>query len=60
MLKRFCLYIAIPFVIALLFRLFRLAQGEKLEEIVSGIFVGILIDFILSIIFLLAEKRRNR
>ncbi len=39
MLKRFCLYIAIPFIIALLFRLFRLAQGEKLEEIVSGILV---------------------
>lgn len=57
---KICFYSAIPFITVLIFRLFKLAQGEKLEEIICGIFVGILIDFIVFIISSVVEHIRTR
>lgn len=57
---KICLYLVIPFITVLIFRSFKLAQGEKLEEIICGIFVGILIDFIVSIISSVVERIRKR
>lgn len=57
--KRVCLYIAIPFIIVFIFRLTKAAQGERLEEIIGGIMVGVLIDFIVSVGFAIAEYKRK-
>lgn len=50
------IYIIIPIITVLLCRLLRVAQGEKNEEIVFGIMVGILID----IIFIIVDGLRSR
>ena len=43
------IYILIPFITICLFRILKVAQGEKNEEIVVGIMIGILIDVIYAI-----------
>lgn len=53
------IYIVIPLISVFISRVFRLAQGEKLEEILSGIMVGILLDLFLAIIFLFIKKHRR-
>ena len=50
------LYIVIPIITVFLCRLLKVAQGEKNEEIVFGIMLGILLD----IIFFIIQKIRNR
>ena len=55
----FVIYIVIPLVTAFIFRLFKLAQGEKHEEIVSGIMVGILIDLFIAIILLITKIHKR-
>lgn len=59
MLKKVCLYIAIPLITVFIFRLIRAAQGERLEEIIGGIMVGVLIDLIVSIGLAIAEYKQN-
>ena len=59
MIKRIYLYIAIPFITVFIFRLIKAAQGERLEEIIGGIIVGVLIDFIVSVGFAIAEYKRK-
>lgn len=39
---------------------FRVAQGEKTEEIVFGIMVGILLDLIYAIVLLFANRKSNK
>ena len=43
---KYLLLIIIPMISVLLCMVFRLAQGEKNEEIVFGVMVGIILDFI--------------
>lgn len=50
------IYILIPFLSVLICRLLKLAQGEKNEEIVFGLMLGIILDLILSIIILIRNK----
>lgn len=52
--------ILIPTISVFICRLFRIAQGEVNEEIVVGIFVGIILDFIYSIIVLVIELIKNK
>jgi hypothetical protein len=59
MLKKVCLYIAIPLITVFIFRLIRAAQGERLEEIIGGIMVGVLIDLIVSIGLAIAEYKQK-
>ena len=57
------MFIIIPFLSVLVFRIFRLAQGEVNEEVVAGVMVGIVLDLIYSIILLISEStviRRNK
>lgn len=53
----YLLFIIIPTFSVFLCRAFRVAQGEKNEEIVFGVMVGIAIDLIYSIILLLINKK---
>lgn len=50
------IYVVIPIITVSLWRLLKVAQGEKNEEIVFGIMLGILLDIIIFII----QKLRNR
>ena len=50
------IYIVIPIITVFLCRLLKVAQGEKNEELVFGIMMGILFD----IIFLTIQKLRNQ
>lgn len=50
------IYVVIPIITVFLCRLLKVAQGEKNEEIVFGIMLGILLD----IIFFIIQKIRNR
>lgn len=54
------IYLAIPLTTVLLCRVFKIAQGEKNEEIVFGIMLGIFLDFICSIFFTLVAKYKRR
>lgn len=53
---KYSVLLLIPIISVLLCRAFRLAQGEKNEEIVFGVMVGIAIDLIYSIILLTTDK----
>ena len=55
-LLKWLMFIIIPFFSVLVFRAFRLAQGEVNEEVVAGVMVGIVLDLIYSIILLVAES----
>ena len=50
------IYIVIPIITVFVCRLLKVAQGEKNEELVFGIMMGILFD----IIFLTIQKLRNQ
>lgn len=50
------IYIVIPIITVFVCRLLKVAQGEKNEEFVCGIMIGILFD----IIFLTIQKLRNQ
>ena len=52
-------FIIIPVLSVFLCMLFRIAQGEKNEEIVFGIMLGIVLDFIYSIVLLFINKKSN-
>lgn len=55
----YILFIIIPIVSVFLCRAFRIAQGEKNEEIVIGIMIGIVIDIIYSFILLFVSKKQT-
>ena len=50
------IYVVIPIITVFVCRLLKVAQGEKNEEFVFGIMIGILFD----IIFLTIQKLRNQ
>lgn len=52
------LFVLIPVVSVVLCRLLRVAQGEKNEEIVLGIMIGIVIDLVAC--FVLFQRKRLR
>lgn len=54
------IYLAIPIIMVLLCRVFKIAQGEKNEEIVFGIMLGIFFDFICNIVFALVAKYKSK
>lgn len=56
----YLLFIIIQTVSVFLCRAFRIAQGEKNEEIVFGVMVGIVIDLIYSVLLLLINKKMLR
>ena len=50
------IYVVIPIITVFLCRLLKVAQGEKNEEIVFGIMLGILLD----IIFFIIQKNKKQ
>lgn len=54
---KYSFFIIIPILSVFLCRLFMIAQGEKNEEIVMGIMIGIVLDLLYSIYLLVRSKR---
>ena len=52
----YLVYIVIPIITVFLCRILKVAQGEKNEEIIFGIMLGIFLD----IIFYIIDKLRTR
>ena len=53
---KYLFYIVIPIIAVFLCRILKIAQGEKNEEIISGIMIGIFLDIIFYIIDKLDRK----
>lgn len=56
---RYLMFLIIPLVSVLVCVLFRLAQGEKTEEVVFGIMLGVVLDLIYLIALLIIKKRAS-
>ena len=57
---KYLFYIAIPIIAVFLCRILKVAQGEKNEEIISGIMIGIFLDIIFCIIDGVIDKFKKR
>lgn len=56
---RYLMFLIIPLVSVLVCVLFRLAQGEKTEEVVFGIMLGVVLDLIYLTALLIIKKRAS-
>ena len=54
------MFLIIPVVSVLICVLLRLAQGEKTEEVVFGIMLGLAFDFIYLIVLLIFKKKATQ
>ena len=57
---RYLMFLIIPLVSVLICILFRLAQGEKTEEVVFGIMLGVVLDLIYLIALLIIKKKASK
>lgn len=57
---RHLMFLIIPVVSVLICVLLRLAQGEKTEEVVFGIILGLVFDFIYLIVLLIFKKKATQ
>lgn len=56
---RYLMFLIIPLVSVLVCVLFRLAQGEKTEEVVFGIMLGAVLDLIYLVALLIIKKKAS-
>ena len=56
---KYLMFVIIPILSVFLCMAFKISQGEMNEEIVFGIMLGIVLDFIYSIILLIINKKSN-
>ena len=56
---RCLMFLIIPLVSVLICVLLRLAQGEKTEEVVFGIMLGVVLDLIYLIALLIIKKKAS-
>ena len=56
---RYLMFLIIPLVSVLVCVLFRLAQGEKTEEVVFGIMLGVVLDLIYLVALLIVKKKAS-
>ena len=56
---KYLMFIIIPSFSVFLCIAFKIAQGERNEEIIFGVILGFLLDFVYSIILLFLNKKTN-
>lgn len=56
---RYLMFLIIPAISVLVCVLFRLAQGEKTEEVVFGIMLGFVLDLVYLIALLIIKKKAS-
>jgi len=53
-------FIIIPILSVLICMALKIAQGEKNEEIVFGVMLGIVLDFFFSVVLLFMNRKSNK
>lgn len=56
---KYLMFVIIPLLSVFICLVFKVAQGEKVEEIVGGIMIGLVLDLIYLIILLLRKRKVN-
>lgn len=56
---KYLMFIIIPFLSVIYNIVFETAQGERTEEIAFGIIVGLVLDLIYAIVFLIMRKKER-
>ena len=54
---KYLMFVIIPSLSVFICIVFKLAQGEKIEEIIFGLMLGFVLDLIYLIIFLLIKRK---
>lgn len=56
---KYLMFVIIPLLSVFICLVFKVAQGEKVEEIAGGIIIGLVLDLIYLIILLLRKRKVN-
>lgn len=56
---KYLMFVIIPLLSVFICLVFKVAQGEKVEEIVGGIMIGLVLNLIYLIILLLRKRKVN-
>ena len=56
---KYLMFVIIPLLSVYICLVFKVAQGEKVEEIAGGIIIGLVLDLIYLIILLLRKRKVN-
>ncbi len=57
---KYLMFLIIPALSVILCMIFRIAQGEKAEEIAVGVMIGIVLNLIYAIVLLAAERKPDK
>ena len=57
---KYLMFLIIPALSVILCMIFRIAQGEKAEEIAVGVMIGIVLNLIYAIVLLAAERKTDK
>ena len=55
---KYLMFVIIPLLSVFICLVFKVAQGEKVEEIVGGIIIGLVLDLIYLIIILITKRKQ--
>ena len=56
---KYLMFVIIPLLSVFTCLVFKVAQGEKVEEIVGGIMIGLVLDLIYLIIILITKRKTS-
>ena len=56
---KYLMFVIIPLLSVFICLVFKVAQGEKVEEIVGGIMIGLVLDLIYLIIILITKRKTS-
>lgn len=56
---KYLMFVIIPLLSVFTCLVFKVAQGEKIEEIVGGIMIGLVLDLIYLIIILITKRKTS-
>lgn len=56
---KYLMFVIIPLLSVFTCLVFKVAQGEKVEEIVGGIMIGLVLDLIYLIILLITKRKTS-
>lgn len=56
---KYLMFVIIPLLSVFTCLVFKVAQGEKIEEIVGGIMIGLVLDLIYLIILLITKRKTS-
>lgn len=57
---KYLMFLIIPAISTALCVIFRIAQGERTEEIAVGVMIGIVLNLIYAIVLLVAERKTGK